>query len=122
MKHIFLILSLVFILFVPLSVYAVGPIMIDKHIAVWDANTESDLNGYYVYWRAPTGTWDNARRSAKVPVGPIPTYDLLQLNLPNGNYEVAVSAIDNAGNESGMSNIVPFPVDLPVAPKNVKLQ
>jgi hypothetical protein len=101
---------------------AVGPLMIDKHTAAWDANTETDLNGYYVYWRAPAGTWDNARRSARVPVSLTPTYDLLQLNLPNGNYEIAVSALDNAGNESGMSNIVPFVVDLPAAPKNNRLQ
>ncbi len=109
------------ILLLASSAFAVGPYMKDPHTAAWDPNPESDLSGYYLYWRPTGGTWDNARR-AQVAISPAPTFNLLTVINVNGNYEIAVSAFNAAGNESGMSNIVPFVVNLPSAPTNTRVQ
>jgi len=103
--------------------YAVGPYVAELHKVAWDANTETDLAGYYVYYRpvtTPSTAWDNSRRSGTVVVSPTPKYDLLQLITINGSYEVMVTAFDTSANESGPSNIVPFVLDLPAAPKNAR--
>ena len=105
--------------------FALGPRMVDPHTAAWDPNTETDLAGYYVYYRPvtnPVTAWSDSRRSASVAPSATPRYDLLQLIGQNGQYEIMVTAFDNAGNESGPSNIVPFVVDLPGAPKNTRVQ
>ena len=115
------VLALVLVFLSALSAFAVGPAMVDPHTAAWDPNTETDLAGYYVYFRpvtTPATAWDNTRRSAAVPVSATPRYNLLQLVTFNGSYEIMVTAFDQVGNESGPSNIVPFVVDLPSAPKN----
>lgn len=107
------------------SAFAVGPLMVQAHTAAWDPNSETDLGGYYVYYRpvtSPVTAWDNSRRSTVVPVSTTPTYNLLTIITINGSYEVMVTATDTAGNESGPSNIVPFVVDLPSAPKNNRIQ
>lgn len=104
--------------------FAVGPMMVDPHTAAWDPNTESDLGGYYVYYRpvtTPATAWDNSRRSALVAVSPTPRYNLLTIISANGTYEIAVSAIDTSNNESGLSVSVPFVVDLPSVPRNSRV-
>jgi len=119
------VLAVGLILLPALSAFALGPRMVDPHTAAWDPNTETDLAGYYVYYRPvtnPVTPWSDSRRSASVPPSATPRYDLLQLIGQNGQYEIMVTAFDNAGNESGPSNIVPFVVDLPGAPKNTRLQ
>jgi len=113
------------ILLSALSAFALGPRMVDPHTAAWDPNTETDLAGYYIYYRAvtnPVTPWSDTRRSASVAPSATPRYDLLQLITQNGQYEIMATAFDNAGNESGPSNIVPFVVDLPGAPKNSRVQ
>lgn len=123
MKKLFIISLLLLALAAPAA--AVGPYMKDAHTAAWDPNSEADLAGYYVYYRlvtTPVTPWDNSRRSALVPPSPTPTYNLLQIILSNGNYEIMVTATDTAQNESGPSNIVPFVVDLPGAPRNNRVQ
>ena len=108
-----------------ISAFALGPKMVDPHTAAWDPNSETDLAGYYVYYRAvttPVTPWSDTRRSASVAPSTTPRYDLLQLIGQNGQYEIMVTAFDNAGNESGPSNIVPFVLDLPGSPKNTRVQ
>jgi hypothetical protein len=119
------VLAIGLILLSALPAFALGPKMVDPHTAAWDPNTETDLAGYYVYYRPvtnPVTAWSDTRRSASVAPSPTPRYDLLQLIGQNGQYEIMVTAFDNAGNESGPSNIVPFVVDLPGAPKNTRVQ
>jgi predicted phage tail protein len=122
MKKVLLLMVMV-LLFLGLvsPVLAVGPYMKDPHTAAWDANTESDLAGYNLYWRVTGTAWDDARRVA-VAKSASPTFNLLNVITANGNYEIMVTAIDSAGNESGPSNIVPFVVDLPGAPRNNRVQ
>lgn len=104
------------LLFLPFTACAVGP-KIAKATAVWDANTETDLAGYYLYWRTPTGTFsDSSRRS--VLLGANPTFNLNTLLLAPGVYVVAVSAYNLDGNESGMSNEVTWDAAYPGNPKN----
>ena len=104
------------ILFLPMMACAIGP-KIAKSTCVWDANTEGDLAGYYLYWRTPTGTFQDANRTPVVK-STAPTFSLLILNLSPGQYVIAVSAYNAAGNESGMSNEVTWDAAYPGNPKN----
>lgn len=115
------IVTLCIVLFLVVSsAFCLGP-KIDKHIAKWDANTESDLAGYYLYWRTPTGTFLDANRIG-VPKSATPTYELLTLNLPSGVYIIAVSAYNTSGNESALSTEVTWNAVIPGAPKNPGIQ
>ena len=102
------------------SVYCLGP-KIDKHIATWDANTESDLTGYHLYWRTPTGAFSDTNR-VTIPKSTNPQYELLALNLPNGTFVIAVSAYNTAGNESALSVEVTWNATIPGAPKNPNIK
>jgi hypothetical protein len=103
-----------------------GPVMISAHTATWDREVDAQVTGYYIYWRTQGATaWVSTQKSTMISqpaVGVVPTYNLLTLNLPNGNYEIAATARDAAGDESGVSNIVPFVVYIPAAPANLKNQ
>jgi hypothetical protein len=120
-----LVLLMLVVFFVP-QTFAVGPLMVEAHTATWDANTEPDLAGYYLYWRpvtTPVTAWNNTQR-VQIVSGPniVKTYDLTLSIIINGAYQICVTAYDTAGNESGLSNIVPFPLDLPGAPRNTRVQ
>ena len=117
MKKLFLILLLLVLL--PTFACALGPKIV-KHNAMWDANTEPDLAGYYLYWRTPIGTFSDTDR-IPVGLGANPLLDLLTLNLPLGQYVIAVSAYDAEGNESGLSIEVPWDATYPGNPKNLKV-
>jgi len=116
----FLILLCVLFLLAGSQVYCLGP-KIDKHIAVWDANSETDLAGYYLYWKIPTGTFSDANRVVVVKTA-TPNFDLMTLSLPSGNYVIAVSAYNTYGNESGLSNEVDWNATIPDIPKNANIE
>jgi hypothetical protein len=66
----------------------------------WDRNTEPDLAGYRVYRATGTGEFE---RVADVSL--VPTYS--DHNVERGKtYRYAVTAVDNAGNESSRSAVV----------------
>jgi hypothetical protein len=108
------------------SAFAMGPVMIGPHTAAWDRSTEAAVTGYYLYYRAAGATtWSNTNRSAVIPqpaVGVTPTYDILTLTSANGSYELAVTARNAAGDESGPSNVIPFVVAIPAVPSNARVQ
>lgn len=114
------VLFLGMILFLPMTACAIGP-SVSKSTAAWDANTEADLAGYYLYWRTPTGAFSDTNRR---PVGPnpTPTFSLTTLGLSPGTYVIAVSAYDLEGNESGMSNEVTWDAAYPGNPKNATVK
>lgn len=63
----------------------------------WDQNTESDLGGYKIYYGTASGAYDHT-----ADVGTRGSYTLE--GLANGvTYYIAVSAVDLAENESGLS-------------------
>jgi hypothetical protein len=123
MKRRFLLsLILVCILSVPITSYCVGP-SVSKNTAAWDppSPAESDLAGYYLYWKSGTQSFDNARRVQIATNVPTPTYLLTQLNLPAGVYTIGVAAYDTAGNESAMSNEVQWDNSYPSPARNLRL-
>ena len=66
----------------------------------WDANTESDLSGYKVYYGQTPGSYDS-----QMWVGDVISFRLIGLE-EGKQYFFAVTAMDFSGNESGFSNEV----------------
>ena len=124
MKKILLIgLCLLILGLFSINVSALGP-KIDKSVAIWTQNTEIDLAGYYLYWRTPNGSFGDTNRiqvlpTAKAGTHTTPSFDLATLNLASGNYIIAVTAYDTAGNESGISTEAPFDASVPGIPTGV---
>lgn len=77
-----------------------------EYEAYWNANTESDLAGYYLYWRTSSGSFNDTNR---VDCG-LDTSILLTGNVPNKTI-LALTAYDDSGNESDFSAEVPFDQD-----------
>lgn len=65
----------------------------------WDANTEPDLAGYYVYYGQHSRAYSNSTK-----LGTQTTYTVT--GLPPGTYYFAVTAFNTAGQESAYSNEV----------------
>jgi hypothetical protein len=64
----------------------------------WNANTESDLAGYKIYYGDQSRTY-----SSSVNVGKVTSYQLS--NVSTGKtYYIALTAYDTSGNESGYSS------------------
>ncbi len=81
----------------------------------WDANTETDLAGYKVYWGTVSRTYGPA-----VMIGKVTTYTTPKL--ANGTWFFAVTAINTGGAESGFSNEVSCAINLPPQPPaNLKI-
>jgi hypothetical protein len=66
---------------------------------VWDANTETDLAGYKIYWGANEGAFNDAD---SIDVGNVTEYDADTIPGP----KVAITAYDTSQNESEFSNTV----------------
>lgn len=66
----------------------------------WDANRESDLAGYKVYYGAESGRYDN-----DVFVGNVTSHRFTGLEAGR-RYFIAVTALDDSGNESDFSQEV----------------
>lgn len=86
---------------------------------VWDPNTEPGLAGYYVYqadrFEDKTGAWQ------KITPDLVTETIFLVTGLDAGNYAWMVTAVDAAGNENFVSNMVErFDRTAPLAPKNVR--
>ncbi len=80
----------------------------------WNQNTESDLEGYKVYyWNAQVSS------GGKIDVG---LNTSLDIELPNQQYSWAVTAYDTAGNESLFSNTVIMPDYTPTKKVNIRYQ
>lgn len=71
---------------------------IDVKLA-WDANTETNLSGYKVYYGTSSRTY-----GTPINAGNVTTYTVT--NLSNGTYYFAVTAYNTTGQESGYSNEV----------------
>jgi chitinase len=79
----------------------------------WDPNTESDLSGYKVYYKADTSSMPFDGTGAGGGSSPIDvhnqtTYTVNGLD-PSRTYYFAVTAYNNSGIESEFSNIVAIP-------------
>lgn len=97
----------------------------------WDANTETDLAGYNIYYDTDAsgepydGTGiDQGDSRIPVPLADLddPAAPTIKLTgLVDGTYRFAATAYDSNGNESGFSNEVEYTVDerAPDAPANL---
>jgi hypothetical protein len=107
------------ILFVSLAFGLPGP---TKIRLVWDANTEGDLSGYYVYYRSELETYVDAKR---IDVGNVTSYDISEQGVvPVGSY-VSLTAYDTSDNESEFSDEVYydfFDLVVPQKPGGAKLE
>jgi hypothetical protein len=90
----------------------------------WDRNTEADMDHYNLYACFVPGcaivqnaTMKQAVSVVQPAVGIIPASPL-----PMGEGAEAVSAVDHAGNESGLSVSVPFDAKAPSVPANLRVQ
>lgn len=94
------------------------PGLVDKQV-VWDANTEEDLAGYRLYYRAETEVFSNDRYFLVPPE--IQAYRLADVPF---NTHMALTAFDSSGNESEFSKEViylPFDRVAPVEPSGVQI-
>lgn len=90
MQHRILIV-LLFIVFLPAAGSAASLLV------NWNANTESDLAGYKVYYGTQTGTY-----GAPVTLGKVTSYTLANVTAGR-TYYFALTAYDTSGNESARS-------------------
>ena len=90
----------------------VGPILTSDCVIAWAPNTETDLAGYKLYAGTTSGVY-NAPTAIFAP-----TTDTLCSSagiITSGQYYIALSAFDSSGNESLLSNEVPFYLELPLS-------
>ena len=92
---------------------AMGPIFVGEKTAVWDASVGAI--GYYLYWRTPEGSWDDAKRISTTAT----SVDMVAGGVPAGSWEICVTAYD-AVSESGPSNIVPWSYAIIEDPGNLR--
>lgn len=71
----------------------------------WDANTESDLAGYYIY-EAQVSDGQVIGQVHTSVAAPATEYDFTPGSHADGQYYWKITAYDTAGNESGFSNEV----------------
>lgn len=110
-----------------LAIYAiVGSVMIQVSVAsaatvaFWDRNPEPDMDHYNVYSCPTQGCAPDPTSSPKASIGQTPSGTKPEWPLPpNEQGMVAVSAVDNSGNESALSTPVFFDRLAPSVPQNV---
>lgn len=87
------------ILFAALLFLAGGATSLAADVTLqWDANSESDLAGYKVYYGTAPGVY-----GTPITLGKVTTYTIP--SLPPGTYYFAVTAYNTSGLESGYSNV-----------------
>ena len=87
---------------------------------VWDRNTEIDMDHYNVFTCSTSATCVpnlNIGTVLQPALGASPSFPI-----PAAEGRAAVTAVDLVGNESGLSNIVPFDRLAPSAPANARTQ
>lgn len=79
----------------------------------WDPNTESDLAGYRVYYKADSSALPFDGVEAVEGASPVDVHNITTVTIngldPNHSYNFAVTAYNTAGAESSYSNIVSIP-------------
>lgn len=92
-----ILLALMIIVIIPAIAFCTPGVTPKK--AVWNANTEADVAGYFIYWGASNQNYNNTDR---VDVGNVTEYNLDSVPGP----KIALTCYDTSGNESEYSNDV----------------
>ncbi len=114
-KGICVLLVMVSVCFLCNVAWAFGARMAGPHMLTCDPTPEQ-IAGMYVYWRLQGGTWSDANRVQTGDISKTPI-DILSFLKVNGKYELVASYFTAAGDESDLSNIVPFERAIPGAPR-----
>lgn len=89
-----------------LSYFILVPICNAAHLT-WSPNTEEDLAGYKVYYGTSSEHYEKI-----IDIGKVTQYELSNLYLyEDESYYISITAYDDAGNESGFSNVAYFTSD-----------
>jgi hypothetical protein len=120
-----IIILLLVVIGIPSFGGCIGP-SVKLHYATWDQSTETDVTGYYLYWRVTGGQWVSYAAVSKTSTAggnPAPSVDLMTLGIPvPGIYEICVTARDVAQNESDISNIVTWDATVPSSLRNLNIK
>jgi fibronectin type 3 domain-containing protein len=113
-------IAIVLILFTSFS-FAQEAVRINPKGLSWDKVTDNDLAGYRIHYGNETG---NYNAYLELPLSDIvdtenPIFDINYAVATDGHYYYAVTAYDEAGNESGYSNEVNFIIDKS-SPEDIK--
>ena len=87
-------------------VFSVAVAQAESVKAIWDANSEADLAGYKLHYGLVSGDYETS-----IDVGLVIEHIIDVGSWGDGLYYFAVTAYDNAGNESGYSNEATYSVD-----------
>ena len=88
-----------------------APALAQEVTLAWDANTETDLAGYKIYYKVAQGgePYDGTgiiEGGSPIDVGNVTEFNLTGLDLKNNNYYFVATAYNEAGFESDYSNEV----------------
>ena len=93
---------------------------------MWHPNSEPDMKEYKMYLRSLPTPFNMSNTALTIPHPTTEVKDVAgELGLSqNGDYAIVVTALDNAGNESGPSNEVQFHyavIDLPPSAPEIEM-
>jgi hypothetical protein len=96
-----------------------------QKVLQWVASAAPDVVAYRVYFGPNDTVFDYTQPFVEVPgdVTSLPLSHPALSALPEGEYDFAVAAVDDAGNESDFAEVekVPLDVQAPSAPTNVEV-
>jgi hypothetical protein len=94
-----------------LFVFMAVPAFAGDVTLLWDANSETDLAGYKIYYKVAQGgePYDGTgliEGDSPIDVGNVTEFNLTGLDLKNNNYYFVATAYSTGGFETGYSNEV----------------
>lgn len=97
-----------------------------QRVLKWVASAAGDVASYKVYYGPSNTVFDYTQPFVTVPGNVTElsiSADPVLSALPEGAYDFAVTAVDDAGNESDFAEVenVPLDVEAPAAPTNVEV-
>ena len=123
-KVLWALLALVVLLLVwAACVFAMPLALKTPHTVICDKTTQTGVATTFIYWMPTGGTWSDTNRVAITgDLGATAGYDLTKSITVNGTYSVGATYADANGDESAMSNVIPFVLSVPGSPTGAALK